>query len=107
MKNILSNLVAESITKLSAQDIISDSIDSTDIKISDNKNKDFGQYTTNIAMVIAKNNKQNPKQLAQLIVDNIEKGNLLQKVNIAGVGFINFFLKLSVFYDNIFFYYKK
>ena len=56
----------------------------------DTKNVD---YSTNIAMVLTKIAKRNPRDIAQAIVDNLDtsKANVKQ-VDIAGPGFINFYL---------------
>lgn len=56
----------------------------------DNKNGDF---STNIAMVNAKKFKMAPQQIAKVICDNLSlEGTLFERVEIAGPGFINFFL---------------
>ncbi len=54
---------------------------------------EHGDFSTNIAMVLAKQIKKNPREIAQSIIDNIEKNNLFKKIEIAVAGFINFFLK--------------
>lgn len=56
----------------------------------DNKNGDF---STNIAMVNAKKFKMAPQQIAKVICDNLSlDGTFFERVEIAGPGFINFFL---------------
>ena len=56
----------------------------------DNKNGDF---STNIAMVNAKNFKMAPQQIAKVICENLSlDGTFFERVEIAGPGFINFFL---------------
>jgi arginyl-tRNA synthetase len=55
-------------------------------------NAEFGDYATNAALVLAQQAKINPKQLAQKLVDRLDK-KLFEKVEIAGSGFINFRLK--------------
>jgi arginyl-tRNA synthetase len=53
-----------------------------------------GDYATNVAMVIASQAKKNPRVIAQAIVGKlIDDGLLLNKVEIAGPGFINFFIR--------------
>jgi len=55
--------------------------------------KDHGDWSTNIAMAIAAKSKGNPRQTAQAIIDNIvPDSRYLRHVEIAGPGFINFFL---------------
>ncbi len=51
-----------------------------------------GDFTTNIALKFSKIYESNPKQLANLIIDNLNI-NDFEKVEIAGPGFINFTLK--------------
>jgi arginyl-tRNA synthetase len=51
---------------------------------------EHGDLTTNIAMVLAKNLKRNPRQVASEILDNIKlEKELVRKVEVAGPGFIN------------------
>ena len=56
-----------------------------------------GDYTTNIAMRLASKAKSNPRELAQKIVDTLENGIDIGKVEIAGPGFINFYLSTLYF----------
>ncbi len=52
----------------------------------------FGDFSTNIALLLAKKAKTNPRQLAQKIVDAIKfDEQIISKIEIAGPGFINFF----------------
>lgn len=56
------------------------------------KNQSFGDLSTPLAMELAKDLKKPPRQLAELIVTNMEK-DIFESVDIAGPGFINFHLK--------------
>jgi len=51
-----------------------------------------GDFSTNVAMTCAKNFKMNPRNIAKIIVDNMILDDSIKKVEIAGPGFINFFL---------------
>jgi arginyl-tRNA synthetase len=53
---------------------------------------DKGDYTTNIAMRLASELKLNPREIAQKIVDNLETSFEIEKAEVAGPGFINFYL---------------
>ncbi|MEJ2636202.1 MAG: arginine--tRNA ligase [Calditrichia bacterium] len=56
------------------------------------KQEAHGDISTNVAMQLAGSQKSNPRQLAQTIIDNLQLDNkLIEKVEIAGPGFINFF----------------
>lgn len=60
--------------------------------------KDFGDYATNFAMQTAKAAKTNPRAVAQAIADRINEP-WLEKVVIAGPGFMNFYLKPDWLYE--------
>ncbi|MDF2499507.1 MAG: argS [Anaerosporomusa subterranea] len=60
--------------------------------------KEFGDYATNFAMQAAKAAKTNPRALAQAISDRIQAP-WLEKVEIAGPGFMNFYLKPDWLYE--------
>ena len=53
----------------------------------------FGDYQTNVAMVLAKQQRANPRQVAQQIVDKLDVADLSAPPEISGAGFINFRLK--------------
>jgi arginyl-tRNA synthetase len=53
----------------------------------------FGDYQANAAMVLAKQAKANPRELAAKIADYFEADNICEKPEIAGPGFLNFRLK--------------
>jgi len=53
----------------------------------------FGDYQTNIAMVLAKQQRANPRQVAQQIIDALDVAEMCAPLEIAGAGFINFRLK--------------
>ena len=53
----------------------------------------FGDYQSNVAMVLAKQARSNPRQLAEQIIAKIEVSDLCERPEIAGAGFINFRLK--------------
>lgn len=62
------------------------------------REKSHGDFSSNIALVLAKKLKVSPRQLAEKIISNLDcsKANSkLEKIEIAGPGFINFFLKKS------------
>ena len=64
---------------------------------------EYGDFATNIALVIAKKQSINSYELATKIVHKItaKKHKILEKVEVAGPGFINFFLSKKYFVDSI------
>ncbi|RUA06987.1 MAG: arginine--tRNA ligase [Gammaproteobacteria bacterium] len=63
-----------------------------DIRIDHSKDKTQGDFATNIAMVLSKQAKCAPKVLAERIVASFPESDVVEKVEIAGPGFINFFM---------------
>ena len=63
-----------------------------DITIETTKNPLFGDYASNVAMKYCKIKQTNPRDLANKIIDVINKDGI-EKIEIAGPGFINFFLE--------------
>jgi arginyl-tRNA synthetase len=55
----------------------------------------FGDYQSNALMALAKTRKMNPRLLAADVLAKLDVGDLCEKVEIAGAGFLNFRLKLS------------
>ncbi|MFT7414219.1 MAG: arginyl-tRNA synthetase [Methylophagaceae bacterium] len=63
-----------------------------EIQIERTKDKLHGDFACNIAMMLAKPAKMNPRQIANLLVETIKDADFITKIDIAGPGFINFFL---------------
>ncbi|ULG74024.1 arginine--tRNA ligase [Macrococcus brunensis] len=73
-----------------------------EIKIETPKDTANGDYASNIAMVLTKLAKRNPREIAQLIVDDLDASKAhVEKVEIAGPGFINFYMDNSYLTDII------
>lgn len=72
------------------------------IKIEIPKDEKNGDYSTNIAMVLTKIAKRNPREIATLIVENLDATKAhVKSIDIAGPGFINFYLESSYLYEVI------
>lgn len=60
------------------------------------KRKEFGDFSTNAAMTVAKKSGGSPRELAGLLAERLrENGELFDRVEVAGPGFVNFFMKPS------------
>lgn len=65
-----------------------------DIQIEKPADNKFGDFSTNIALVLAKECSMNPRQLAQEIAGHLSfRNDTVSKTEIAGPGFINFYLE--------------
>jgi arginyl-tRNA synthetase len=92
MRHRIASLVETALRAASAaQEITSPSIPAVTIGVP--ANPDHGDYSCNIAMQMAKAERRAPRQVAETIIGHLGDGNgLLAKTDIAGPGFINFFV---------------
>lgn len=70
-------------------------------------NTDHGDYSTNCAMILAKSNKMAPKILAEALIKDLKKNKDYKKVEIAGPGFINFYLSPAMYQKTFWDIYKS
>ena len=82
------------ITQLLAQAAASISADVTqfNIMLERPKSAEHGDFSSNLAMILAKPLRQNPRAIAEALIAALPKSEYIAKVEIAGAGFINFFL---------------
>lgn len=83
IKNELEIIVKNTINKLEIDE---------EVTIEIPKNKDNGDYSTNIALKLTKKLKQNPMEIANTIIKNIDNNNIIKKVEAIAPGFINFYI---------------
>jgi arginyl-tRNA synthetase len=65
----------------------------TDPLVAPTNNPKFGDYQSNVALSLAKPLKQNPRAIAQAIIDQLQIEEMCETPTIAGPGFINFMVK--------------
>jgi len=65
------------------------------------RNRDHGDFATNAAMLLAKPARAKPRELADKLVAALPANTLVAKVEIAGPGFINFFLAPAAYHDEV------
>ncbi len=91
MKQELQQLLMEAISIVQKKmDVSFTAID--DIQIERTRDKSHGDFACNIAMVLARQAKTNPRKLATALLENIPESEIIERVEIAGPGFINFYL---------------
>ena len=85
------------ITQLLTQAATSLSADATQINIvlERPKSAEHGDFSSNLAMQLAKPLRQNPRAIAEALITALPKSEYIAKVEIAGAGFINFFLNAT------------
>ncbi|MBU0502694.1 MAG: arginine--tRNA ligase [Candidatus Margulisbacteria bacterium] len=78
--------------------------DSPEVKIDIPRQNNLGDYSTNLAIVLAKKSDQNPRELAAKLVEtlnNLDQQKICAKIELAGPGFINFFLSDQFLRDSL------
>ena len=95
MKKELENLINQVIKELSLAE--------SSFSVEHPNDLSHGDYSTNVAMVLAKETKKNPKELAEVIKDKLleYKSENIEKIEVAGAGFINFHLSKNFFKKSI------
>lgn len=71
------------------------------IQIDNTKDKQHGDFACNVALILAKSAQRKPRDVAELIVQHLPASANIAKTEIAGPGFINFFLAPNAFYSVI------
>lgn len=94
MKEKLIELIASVLTASNIE------FDKENIVIEVPKDNSHGDYATNVAMQLAGTLKANPREIADNLVKEL-KSDFINKVEIAGPGFINFYVKNDYLYKNI------
>ena len=76
-------------------------IDLPEIGVELPREKAFGDFSTNIAMQLARHWRDNPRRIGQDILTELEKESELSAVTIAGPGFINMTLQISLWHQRL------
>jgi arginyl-tRNA synthetase len=92
-KKLLRNLVTDSLTRAREAGKVAFA-DLPAFEVEAPRQAEHGDFATNVALVLASQAKQSPRRLAEIIKDGISApSSVLKKVEIAGPGFLNFFLE--------------
>ncbi|MGP8289422.1 arginine--tRNA ligase [Vreelandella zhanjiangensis] len=90
MKDTIISLLNGAVDALKLQGVLPDDLQPT-IKVDPTKDKAHGDYATNLALMLAKPAGKNPRELAETLIAALPESDAIQKTEIAGPGFINFF----------------
>lgn len=91
MKDVLAALLNQALIELKQQQLVPADL-SPSIQVDHSKNPEQGDFATNLALMLAKPAKMNPRELAAKLVAALPASEQIEKVEIAGPGFINFFV---------------
>jgi arginyl-tRNA synthetase len=92
VKEHLEELLAQSMLHLQREGVLPAKSE-IGIQLERTRSPDHGEFASNLAMVLAKAAGMPPRELAQLIIDKTPKSRQVERMEIAGPGFINFYLQ--------------
>lgn len=95
MKQIVEALLAQAFTLLKQSSFIPADVE-MDIKVERAKDKKHGDFATNVALLLAKPCENSSYEIAKAIVQILPNHPMVEAVEIAGPGFINFFIRDTV-----------
>ncbi len=100
MKKIVVEYVETAVKKVAAERGFAEA-ELPEITVALPREKSFGDFSTNIAMQLAGRWKDNPRAIGQAIKNELESRDELAEVSIAGPGFINMTLRLSLWHQRL------
>jgi arginyl-tRNA synthetase len=101
MKEILLDLVRQGLESCFADGSLA-SGEIPDIIIEKPAHEEHGDFATNVAMLMARSEKKAPRAIAEILVSHIERnGDNFDRIEIAGPGFINFYIKAGFWQDTL------
>ncbi len=100
MKTIIDSLLRRALAALPA-DLVPAAARDIDIDIERSRDAQHGDFASNLAMRLAKTTRQNPRTLALALVAALPPSDVVARVEIAGAGFINFFLRADAYHAEL------
>jgi arginyl-tRNA synthetase len=79
------------------EDLVAVALRDVGIEVEGTRDAQHGDFASNLAMRLGKAARQNPRKVAQALVAALPPSEVIDKVEIAGAGFINFFLKSDAY----------
>jgi arginyl-tRNA synthetase len=92
VKEHLEELLAQSLLHLQRDGVLPPGAEPT-VQLERTRSPEHGEFASNVAMVLARSAGRPPRELAQAIIDRMPKSRQVDRLEIAGPGFINFFLQ--------------
>ena len=90
MKEHIHHLLEQTVANLKSAGVLPADLEAR-VQVDRCKEKAHGDLATNLAMLLAKPARKNPRELAAAIIEHLPASDLIAKVEIAGPAFINFF----------------
>jgi arginyl-tRNA synthetase len=100
LKSLIEKLLTQALAAL-PEDLVPGDARGGGIEVESTRDAQHGDFASNLAMRLAKATRQNPRKLAEALVHALPAHPAVAKVEIAGAGFINFFLAKDAYHDEI------
>lgn len=101
VKNTLTDIINEALADCGRKGLLRVK-EVPDVELEIPKIQEHGDFSTNIAMILASKEKKSPVSIANAIANTIrERDTVLAKVEVAGPGFINFFMANDYWYNSL------
>jgi len=100
LKYLIEKLLRDALNALPAELRPADLTPSTPL-VERTRDSSHGDFATNVALQLAKAAKRKPRELAEAIIAALPRNELVAKVEIAGPGFINFFLAPAAYHEEL------
>ena len=100
MKTLIEKLLTQALAALPA-DLVPLAARGSSVEVENTRDPQHGDFASNLAMRLAKATRQNPRKLAEALVRMLPSSPAVAKVEIAGAGFINFFLSNDAYHAEI------
>jgi arginyl-tRNA synthetase len=96
VKNLIEALLQQALGALPSE-LVPRSERQVSLEVEHTRDPLHGDFASNLAMRLAKTTRQNPRKLAQALIAALPANDVIAKVEVAGAGFINFFLKADAY----------
>jgi arginyl-tRNA synthetase len=96
LKTLIEALLKRALDAL-PEDLVPIAARDVGIEVENTRDAQHGDFASNLALRLGKASRQNPRQVAQALVTALPLSDVVDKVEIAGAGFINFFLKSDAY----------
>ena len=100
MKKLIESLLHQALGALPESRVAPDARPA-DIEVERTRDAAHGDFASNLAMRLAKTTRQNPRALAQALIEALPGHPAVAKAEVAGAGFINFFLRDDAYHDEV------
>ncbi len=99
MKDQLRQAIKAALQQCCTDKTLSSEVSLDEIQLEIPKNPEHGDFSTNLALTLAKPERKAPRKIAEILVAALQGNSLCDKIEIAGPGFINFRLAATCWYN--------